>query len=369
VRREPVAREEDGRDEPDAPEHGNRERRRRRAGGARKQRRERPAPPRHAARASFDRVCRAALGPHSHRLLQRGTTCLSICTFRLRHRLSLSSSTLPPSPPGCYTPRPRSQGAPPAMALTATMYHLHVALSDVDRGVYEALDLRLARHPSESERYLLTRLLAYCLSYEEGIAFSKGGLSSASDAPITVTDPTGALLAWIDIGSPSAERLHKASKLAPRVSLFTAADLPSLRREAASRPIHRLADIDVWQLAPLVFGRPRRARGSQHEAGDRAQRRPPLRHHRRRGPRGRAPPLKTATLTSGPRVTRACPPPQPPRSPPPATSSRGRSPAFRSCRPRTRDAPPLEPVAAAVARGRVTHRLSNRSPLLSPEDA
>jgi uncharacterized protein YaeQ len=50
------------------------------------------------------------------------------------------------------------------MALTATIYHLQVALSDVDRGVYEALDLRLARHPSESMRYLLTRTLAYCLS-------------------------------------------------------------------------------------------------------------------------------------------------------------------------------------------------------------
>ena len=136
------------------------------------------------------------------------------------------------------------------MALTATMYHLQVALSDVDRGVYEALDLRLARHPSESVRFMLTRLLAYCLSYEEGITFSKGGLSSASDPPITVVDPTGLLLAWIDIGSPSAERLHKASKAAPRVALFTAADLPSLRREAASRPIHKLADIEVWQLTP-----------------------------------------------------------------------------------------------------------------------
>ncbi|MFO0590242.1 MAG: YaeQ family protein [Polyangiaceae bacterium] len=136
------------------------------------------------------------------------------------------------------------------MALTATMYHLQVALSDVDRGVYESLDLRLARHPSESVRYLLTRLLAYCLSYEEGLYFSKGGLSSAGDAPLSVVDPTGALLAWIDIGSPSAERLHKASKLAPRVVLFTAADLPSLRREAASRPVHKLADIEVWQLTP-----------------------------------------------------------------------------------------------------------------------
>jgi uncharacterized protein YaeQ len=136
------------------------------------------------------------------------------------------------------------------MALTATMYHLQVALSDVDRGVYEALDLRLARHPSETVRYLLTRTLAYCLSYEEGITFSRGGLSSAADAPITIVDPTGALLAWIDIGSPSAERLHKAAKAAPRVALFTAADLPALRREATSRPVHRLAHIEVWQLTP-----------------------------------------------------------------------------------------------------------------------
>ena len=59
------------------------------------------------------------------------------------------------------------------MALTATIYHLAIALSDVDRGVYESLDLRVAQHPSETMRYLLTRTLAYCFSYEEGIAFSK----------------------------------------------------------------------------------------------------------------------------------------------------------------------------------------------------
>ncbi|MDY7231188.1 YaeQ family protein [Hyalangium rubrum] len=100
------------------------------------------------------------------------------------------------------------------MALSATMYHVQVNLSDVDRGVYQPLDLRLARHPSESMRYLLTRTLAYCLSYEEGISFSKGGISSTDEAPISVRDPTGVLLAWIDIGSPSAERLHKASKAA-----------------------------------------------------------------------------------------------------------------------------------------------------------
>ena len=136
------------------------------------------------------------------------------------------------------------------MALTATIYRLQVALSDVDRGVYEALDLRLARHPSETLRYMLTRTLAYCLSYEEGIAFSKEGIASTDEPPVAVRDPTGLLLAWIDVGAPAAERLHKASKAAKRVALFTSTPLALLRREAATRAIHKVEAIDVWRLDP-----------------------------------------------------------------------------------------------------------------------
>src|SRR5580698_2108566 len=135
------------------------------------------------------------------------------------------------------------------MALSATIHRFLVTLSDVDRGVYETLDLRVARHPSESARYLTTRTLAYCLSYEEGIAFSKGGLSSAEEPPITVRDPTGILLAWIDVGFPSAERLHKAAKAARRVALYTHVDPALLRREAASRAIHRIEEIEVRRFA------------------------------------------------------------------------------------------------------------------------
>jgi uncharacterized protein YaeQ len=132
----------------------------------------------------------------------------------------------------------------------ATMFRFSVNLSDVDRGVYEMLDLRLACHPSESMRYLITRMLAYCLSYEEGITFSKGGLSAAEEAPITIHDPTGLFLAWIDIGSPSAERLHKASKAARRVAVFTYAPMVNLRREAMTRPIHKIEAIEVWRIEP-----------------------------------------------------------------------------------------------------------------------
>lgn len=139
------------------------------------------------------------------------------------------------------------------MALQATVHHIRVSVSDVDRGIYETLDLRVAQHPSENLRFLVLRVLAYALSYEEGIAFSKGGLSSTSEPPLAVHDRTGALRAWIDVGSPSAERLHKASKAAPHVAVYTAADLGQLRREAASRPIHQIDKIDVWRLPPTFL--------------------------------------------------------------------------------------------------------------------
>jgi uncharacterized protein YaeQ len=139
------------------------------------------------------------------------------------------------------------------MALTATIYHFEISLSDVDRSVYESLDLRIARHPSEGMRYLLTRTLAYCLSYEEGIAFSKGGLSSNDEPPIAVHDLTGIFLAWIDIGAPSAERLHKATKAARRVELYTHVDMTLLKREAATKPIHRVGEIAVWRIEPAFL--------------------------------------------------------------------------------------------------------------------
>ncbi len=132
------------------------------------------------------------------------------------------------------------------MALPSQVHHFEIALSDVDRGVYEHLDVRMARHPSESPRFLATRLFAYALSYEEGIAFSKGGVSSTDEPPVSVRDATGSLLAWVDVGSPTAARLHKATKLAERVSLFTCADVSYLERET----IHRKDEIAVFALDP-----------------------------------------------------------------------------------------------------------------------
>lgn len=131
------------------------------------------------------------------------------------------------------------------MAQTATVYTFTIALADVDRGVYESLALKVARHPSETEEYLVTRVLAYCLEYAEGIAFSRG-LAEPDEPALAVRDLTGALRAWIDVGAPDAARLHKASKAAPRVAVYTHRDPAHLQRQLAGERIHRAEALELY---------------------------------------------------------------------------------------------------------------------------
>jgi uncharacterized protein YaeQ len=133
------------------------------------------------------------------------------------------------------------------MALGATIYTFKIELADSDRGVYTPLDLRLARHPSESEDYLLTRVLAYCLEYAEGISFSNG-ISDADQPAIAVRDLTGALRVWIDIGAPEAARLHRAAKLAPRVAVYTHKDPLQFAARLRGERIHRADLLEVYAV-------------------------------------------------------------------------------------------------------------------------
>lgn len=132
------------------------------------------------------------------------------------------------------------------MALTATMRRFAIELADSDHGVYEALDLRVAQHPSESERYLVTRVLARALEHGEGVEFGKG-LSSEDEPALAQRNLRGELQAWIEVGSPSAERIHRASKACARVVIYAwrAAPLAEAYREAK---VHRLEHLTLIAL-------------------------------------------------------------------------------------------------------------------------
>jgi uncharacterized protein YaeQ len=144
------------------------------------------------------------------------------------------------------------------LALGATIYTFDIEVADSDRAVYETLNLRVAQHPSETPDYLLTRVLAYCLEYSEGIGFSKG-LSDPDDPAIFVRDLTGALQVWVDIGLPEPERLHRASKAAPRVAVYTHKDPAQWAQRIRDARIHRAEKLEafafdrVWLAA--VVGR------------------------------------------------------------------------------------------------------------------
>jgi len=133
------------------------------------------------------------------------------------------------------------------VALTATIYNFEVDLADADRHCYETLALRMARHPSESEEYLVARLLAYCLEYADGIAFSTG-LSDPDEPAVSVRDMTGAMRVWVDIGSPDASRLHRASKAADRVVVYTHKDPTQWLRQLSTERIHRAGDIEIFSF-------------------------------------------------------------------------------------------------------------------------
>jgi uncharacterized protein YaeQ len=133
------------------------------------------------------------------------------------------------------------------MAQGATIYVFQVALADSDRGVYENLDLRLARHPSEAADHMLARLVAYCLEYTEGIAFSSG-ISDPDEPAIAVRDLVGRLRTWIDVGAPEAARLHRAGKAADRVVVYSHKDPVQWLARLAGEKIHRAAALEIFAL-------------------------------------------------------------------------------------------------------------------------
>lgn len=135
------------------------------------------------------------------------------------------------------------------MAAGAVVYTFTVNLADVDRGVYEELSLRAARHPSETDAYMVTRVLAYCLEYVEGIRFSEG-VSSTDEPAVLVRDATGRLTDWIEIGAPDAARLHHGSKLADRTVVYTHRDPARVASVWSGKKIHQAERIVLRSFDP-----------------------------------------------------------------------------------------------------------------------
>ena len=125
------------------------------------------------------------------------------------------------------------------MALTATIYNLSVELADIDRGVYEKLDVCIARQPSETIEYMFMRVIAYCLEYGDGIVLTQG-VAAGNEPAVLIRDLTGRVTAWIEVGMPDPERLHRGFKLAGRAAVYTHRDVQKVLAQLSAAKIDRL---------------------------------------------------------------------------------------------------------------------------------
>lgn len=133
------------------------------------------------------------------------------------------------------------------MALSATIFQFNIQLADMDRAVYTDLSLRVAQQASETREFMLVRVMAYCLEYVEGIALTEG-VAAVDEPAIWVRDLTGRVTAWIEVGVPDADRIHRGSKLAERAVVYTHRDPQVLLQQLAGRKLHRAAEIPIYSF-------------------------------------------------------------------------------------------------------------------------
>lgn len=130
------------------------------------------------------------------------------------------------------------------------LYRFQIELSDIDRGIYQTLDFRVIQHPSEVPAYLLTRVLAYALSYQENLEFSTSGLADPDTPALLALSPTGNNELWIEIGNTSARKLHKAGKVSKKVLVYTYKNPEILLKEILDEKVHRANEIEIFSFAP-----------------------------------------------------------------------------------------------------------------------
>ncbi|MEK6773557.1 MAG: YaeQ family protein [Bdellovibrionota bacterium] len=133
------------------------------------------------------------------------------------------------------------------------LYRFQIELSDIDRGIYESLDFRVAQHPSEAVPYLLTRTLAYSLSYQRGLEFASKGLGDPEGPALQVITDNGAIDLWVEIGNPSARKLHKANKAARQVIVYTYKSAEVLLLDIKNNDVHKANQIQIYAFDPKIL--------------------------------------------------------------------------------------------------------------------
>jgi uncharacterized protein YaeQ len=105
------------------------------------------------------------------------------------------------------------------MALTATLFKVKLQVADLDRGYYADHQIRLARHPSETNERMMVRALAFAVHASERLELT-AGLCAEDEPALWEKSLSGEIELWIEVGLPDERRIRKACSRSRRVIVY-----------------------------------------------------------------------------------------------------------------------------------------------------
>ncbi len=106
------------------------------------------------------------------------------------------------------------------MALKATIFKVELSISNMDKNYYADHSLTIARHPSESDKRMLLRLVAFAFNAHEQLEFTKG-LSDVDTPDLWQKSYSDEIELWIELGQPSEQRIKKGCNQSQRMIVYS----------------------------------------------------------------------------------------------------------------------------------------------------
>ena len=106
------------------------------------------------------------------------------------------------------------------MAIKATIFKATIQIADMNRNYYAEHNLTIARHPSETDRRMMLRVLAFCVNAHDDLNFTKG-ISTDDEPDLWQHNLTGEITHWIELGLPDERRIRKACSRSEKTTFYT----------------------------------------------------------------------------------------------------------------------------------------------------
>jgi uncharacterized protein YaeQ len=106
------------------------------------------------------------------------------------------------------------------LAAGSTIYKAQLSISNMDSNYYETHEIRIAQHPSETDKRLMLRLAAFALNARERLVVTSG-IDAEDEPDLWEKDYGGDIKLWIELGQLDEKRIRKACGRSEKVIVYT----------------------------------------------------------------------------------------------------------------------------------------------------